>query len=103
MRRNHNIARVVAIDSGGKWEQMESSSKRATISEDKNEVIEIPARGHGRRVTRRSRTTPEDPRRSYSADEIKEKFIGTTKEIKEEKSDDGWLDTADVDLLLSEA
>ena len=56
-------------------------------------------------MTRRSRTTPEDPRQNYSAEETKEWFIGTAEEGEEEKSDDGWLDTDDVeaaDLVIQD-
>ena len=40
----------IIIPFGGKWECMEQNSKKAVIKESENEVIEIPARGHGKRV-----------------------------------------------------
>ena len=51
------------------WERIEPTSKRAVIEESENEVIEIPARGHGKMVSRRSVQRTEDPRPASSNDE----------------------------------
>ena len=60
----------------GKWERVEDGSKRAAIDEGRNEVIEIPARGHGRKVVRRGKEGIKDPRPRNSAEEIVEDIAG---------------------------
>ena len=60
----------------GKWERVEDGSKRTAIDEGKNEVIEIPARGHGRKVVRRGKEGIKDPRPRNSAEEIVEDIAG---------------------------
>ena len=47
---------------GERWESVDREEKRATINTDVNEVIEIPLRGHHRRITATSRRSVADPR-----------------------------------------
>ena len=72
------------LDGGGKSastahklsEIMKSRGKSAVIAEDKNEIIEIPMRGHGKKLTSRNRAKTEDPRPGNSAKEIIEDIAG---------------------------
>ena len=77
------ITLTPGICSESTWESMEPISKRAIIKESENEVIEILARGHGKRVSRRSVQRTTDPRPTNSEDEDfnlhKDEFIGKVK------------------------
>lgn len=84
--RHPNIVTLSASSSGGAWVAIEPA-KRATIREDKNEVIEIPARSHGRKLVKKKRAKTEDPRPKNSVGE----FIGATRSEEQEVSEKSWL------------
>ena len=66
---------------GDAWEKVEAGSKRAAIDEKMNEIIEIPARGHGRKASRRSRRRMEDPRPGEPDETITEKVAADDRSI----------------------
>ena len=80
---------------GSSWESVEPMSRKVIIQESENEVIEIPVKGHGRRVPRRSVRRANDPRPMNSVekdfDPQKDEPIGTA-DTDEEVSEDELKD-----------